>query len=146
MTTPLGRPDCKAQRIRSLVLKELATLSRRPNSVELRDGALSKLRPYVEAELEALETLEWLRDLTAEELARRRAFALLLSVAGRGKEERRSANERILEALRLGAVTSSELQELTGASAGTVRNNLCQLVKDGMLVAEGDYPKTYRLV
>ena len=31
-------------------------------------------------------------------------------------------------------------------SAGTVRNNLCQLVKDGKLVAEGGYPKTYSLV
>ena len=146
MNTPLGKPDSKAQRIQSLVLKELATLSRRPCSVELRSGALSKLRPYVEAELEALETLEWVRDLTAEELARRRAFTLLLSVAGRGEEEGKPANERILEALRLGAVTSSELQELTGASAGTVRNNLCELVKDGVLVAEGGYPTTYRLV
>ena len=107
---------------------------------------MSKLRPYVEAELEALETLEWLRDLTDEELARRRAFTLLLSVAGHGKEERKPVNERILEALRLGAVTNCELQELTGASAGAVRNNLCQLVKDGKLVAEGRYPKTYRLV
>jgi predicted Rossmann fold nucleotide-binding protein DprA/Smf involved in DNA uptake len=128
-----------------LVLEELATLSRRPYSVELRSRALSNLRPYVEEELEALETLEWLRDLTAEELARRRAYRMLLSVAGHGKMEDRPANERILEALRLEAVTSSELQELTGASAGTVRNNLCQLVKEGKVVAEGGYPKIYRL-
>jgi hypothetical protein len=128
-----------------LVLEELVALSRRPYSVELKRGALSKLRPYVEEELEALETLEWLRDLTAEELAWRQAFTMLLSVAGYGKEEGRPANERILEALRLGAVTNSELQKLTGASAGTVRNNLCQLVKDGEVVAEGGYPKIYRL-
>jgi Fic family protein len=128
-----------------LVLEELVALSRRRYSVELKSGALSKLRPYVEEELEARETLEWLRDLTAEELTRQRAFTMFLSVAGHGKEEGRPAKERILEVLRLGAVTNSEIQELTGASAGTVRNNLCQLVKEGEVVAEGGYPKTYRL-
>jgi Fic family protein len=145
LAAPLRRQDSKAQRIRSLVLEELVDRSRRPYSAEHRSGASSRLRPYVEEELEALETLEWLRDLTAEELARRRAFTMFLSVAGHGKEESRPANERILEALRLGALTHSELQELTGASAGTVRNNLCQLVKDREVVAEGGYPKTYRL-
>jgi hypothetical protein len=146
LTAPLGRPDSKAERIRSLVPEEPDALSRRPYPIEQKSGALSRLRPYVEAELEALETLEWLRDLTDEELARRRVFTMLLSVVGRARKESKPASGRILEALRLGAATNVELQELTGANAGTVRNNLCQLIKDGEVVAEGGgYPRTFRL-
>jgi len=40
----------------------------------------------LEAELEALETLEWLRDLTDEELARQRAFTMLVSVVRQDEE------------------------------------------------------------
>jgi hypothetical protein len=86
-------------------------------------AALSKLIPHVEAELEALETLEWLRDLTDEELARRRAFVMFLAALRRseeaGVERDKPARERVLAALRCGAATNAELQELTGAEAGT---------------------------
>jgi predicted HTH transcriptional regulator len=129
-----------------LVLAELDALSRPPYAAERTSGVLSKLKPHVESELEALETLEWLRDLTGEELARRRVFTMLLSTVGHGTGGLRTTNERILEALRLGAATNPELRELTGASASTVRNGLCQLIKDGEVVAEGEgYPRTYRL-
>jgi hypothetical protein len=111
--------------------------------------ALWKLRPHVEAELEALETLEWLRDLTNEELARRRAFVMFLAAIRPGEEagvERdKPARERVLAALRYGAATNPELQELTGAKAGTVRDALCLLVYEGEVVAEGGRPMTYRL-
>jgi len=74
----------------SLVLEVLDCLPRRSGSAEhhppLPRGALSKLRPHVEAELEALETLEWLRDLTGEELARRRAFVMFLAAIRRSEE------------------------------------------------------------
>lgn len=144
MTTPLRRADSRAEKIRSLVLKEVDTLSRQPSLVGRKSGTLSKLRPHVEAELEALETLEWVRDLTGEELARRRVFTALLSACGRSKARVGPANERILKALELRGATGSELQELTGASAGTVRNNLSRLIRAGEVVSEG-YPKTYRL-
>jgi hypothetical protein len=113
-------------------------------------GALSKLRSHVQAELEALETLEWLRDLTGEELARRRAFVMFLAAFRRieeaGVERDKPARERVLGALlRHGAATNPELQELTGAKAGTVRDTLCLLVYEGEVVAEGRGPMTYRL-
>jgi hypothetical protein len=111
--------------------------------------ALSKLRPHVEAELEALETLEWLRDLTNEELARRRAFVMFLAAIRpseeAGVERDKPARERVLAALRYGAATNPELQELTGAKAGTVRDTLCLLVYEGEVDAEGGSPITYRL-
>ena len=111
--------------------------------------ALSKLRPHVEAELEALETLEWLRDLTGEELARRRAFVMFLAALRRseeaGVERDKPARERVLAALRCGAATNAELQEFTGAKAGTVRDTLSLLVYEGEVVAEGRSPMTYRL-
>jgi len=110
---------------------------------------LSKLRPHVEAELEALETLEWLRDLTDEELARRRAFVMFLAAIRPGEEagvkRDKHARERVLAALRYGVATNPELQELTGAKAGTVRDALCLLVYEGEVVAEGGRPMTYRL-
>ena len=103
----------------------------------------------MEAELEALETLEWLRDLTGEELARRRAFVMFLAALRRseeaGVERDKPARERVLAALRCGAATNPELQELTGAKAGTVRDTLCLLVYEGEVVAEGERPMTYRL-
>jgi hypothetical protein len=136
-----------------LVLEVLDGLSRRSGSAEhhpaLSRGALSKLRPHVEAELEALETLEWLRDLTGEELARRRAFVMFLAAIRRseqaGVERDKPARERVLAALRHGVATNPELQELTGAKAGTVRDTLCLLVYEGEVVAEGRHPMTYRL-
>ncbi|HLL56546.1 MAG TPA: hypothetical protein VK359_01350 [Rubrobacteraceae bacterium] len=41
---------------------------------------MSKLKPHVDAQLEALETLDGLRDLTDEELERQRMFMMLLCV------------------------------------------------------------------
>ena len=138
----------------SLVLEVLDGLPRRSGSAEHRPPALpratlSKLRPRVEAELEALESLEWLRDLTGEELARRRAFVMFLATIRRGEEagvqREKPARERVLAALRCGAATNPELQELTGAKAGTVRDTLSLLVYEGEVVAEGARPMTYRL-
>jgi hypothetical protein len=141
----------RAERVQSLVLEKVASLLRCPpeRRKDATHEALSKLRPHVEAELEALETLEWLRDLTNEELARRRAFVMFLAAIRSGEEagvERdKPARERILAALRCGAATNPELQELTGAKAGTVRDALCLLVYEGEVVAEGRPPMTYRL-
>jgi hypothetical protein len=154
MRTPsLRRPHSRAERLYSLVLEVLDGLPRRSGSAEhhpaLSRGVLSGLRPHVEAELEALETLEWLRDLTGEELARRRAFVMFLAAIRRSKEagaERdEPARERVLAALRCGAATNPELQGLTGAKVGTVRDTLCLLVYEGEVVAEGRPPMTYRL-
>lgn len=149
MTTPLRRSDSRAERIQSLIMERLDGLSRQTYSAarkgeDLRE-ALSKLRPHVEAELETLETLEWLRDLTDEELARRRMFAMLLSVAGRSREQSKPARERILAVLSLGAATNSEIQKLTGVGMSTIRNNLCELTNKGEVVAGRGRPKTYRL-
>jgi hypothetical protein len=154
LRTSPRRPHSRAERVYSLVLKVLDGLPRRSDSAEhhpaLSRGALSKLRSHVEAELEALETLEWLRDLTGEELARRRAFVMFLAAIRRSKEagvERdKPARERVLAALRYGAATNPELQVLTGAKVGTVRDTLSLLVYEGEVVAEGERPITYRLV
>jgi hypothetical protein len=154
LRTSPRRPHSRAERVYSLVLKVLDGLPRRSDSAEhhpaLSRGALSKLRSHVEAELEALETLEWLRDLTGEELARRRAFVMFLAAIRRSKEagaERdEPARERVLAALRCGAATNPELQVLTGAKVGTVRDTLSLLVYEGEVVAEGERPITYRLV
>jgi len=141
----------RAERVQSLVLERLASLLRCPpeRRKDATHEALSKLRPHVEAELEALETLEWLRDLTNEELARRGAFVMFLAATNRSEEasvERdKPARERVLAALRYGAATNSELQELTGAKAGTVRDALSLLVYEGEVVAEGERPITYCL-
>jgi hypothetical protein len=153
LKTSLRRPPSRSESVYSLILEVLDGLQRRSGSAEhhpaLPREVLSKLRPHVEAELEALETLEWLRDLTGEELARRRAFVMFLAAIRRGEEagvERvKPARERVLAALRCGAATNPELQELTGAKAGTVRDTLCLLVYEGDVVAEGRQPMTYRL-
>jgi predicted Rossmann fold nucleotide-binding protein DprA/Smf involved in DNA uptake len=139
----------------SLVLEVLDGLPRRSGSAEhhppaLPRGDISKLRPLVQAELEALETLEWLRDLTDEELARRRAFVVFLAAIGRSEQagvelDEPPARERVLAALRYGPATNPELQESTGAKAGTVRDTLCLLVYEGEVVAEEGHPMTYRL-
>ena len=108
--------------------------------------AFCKLRPHVEAELEALESLERLRDLREEELARRQVFAMLISVVRQEEVENRPARERILEVLRLKAATNSEIQRRTGISEGTIRNNLFELIHSGEVLGDGGRPKTYQLV
>ena len=151
MTHTLRWSVSRAERVQSLVLEKVASLLRCPpeRRKDATHEAFSKLRPHVEAELEALETLEWLRDLTNEELARRRAFVMFLAAIRRSEEasvERADpARECVLAALRCGAATNPELQELTGAKAGTVRDTLCLLVYEGEVVAEGGCPMTYRL-
>jgi predicted HTH transcriptional regulator len=107
---------------------------------EATHEAFSKLRPHVEAELEALESLERLRDLTEEELARRQVFAMLISVVRQGEEANRPARERILEVLRLKDATNSELQRYTGISTGTIRNNLFELIHSGEVVGDRGRP------
>jgi len=131
-----------------LVLEKVASLLRCPaeRREEATHEALSKLRPHVAAELEALESLEWLRDLTEEELARRRAFTMLVSVVRQDEEVKRPARMRSLAGLSLKAATNSELQRRTGASAATIRNNLSGLINDGEVVGDGGRPKTYKLV
>jgi Fic family protein len=113
---------------------------------EARYEAFSKLRPHVEAELNELESLEGLRDLTEEELARRRAFMMLVSVVRQDEAARRPARERIRAVLHLKAMTNSELQRRTGISTGTIRNNLFGLIEEGEVVGDGGRPKTYQLV
>jgi hypothetical protein len=148
LTHPLRWSDSKAERVQSLVLEKVDSLLRCPaeRKEEATHEAFSKLRPHVEAELVALETLEWLRDLTDEELARRRAFTMLVSVVRHDEEANRPARERILAALRLKAATNSELQKRTGISASTIRNNLFSLIKGGEVVGDVGCPKTYKLV
>ena len=148
MTHPLRWPDSKVERVQSLVLERVDSLLRCPaeRREEATYEALSKLRPHVEAQLEALETLEWLRDLTDEERARRRAFTMLVSVVRQDEEAKRPARERIFAVLRLKAATNSELQRRTGISTSTIRNNLFELIHSGEVVGDGGRPKTYQLV
>jgi Fic family protein len=138
----------RAERFRSLILEKVASLSRCPpeRREEATYEAFSKLRPHLEAELEALETMEGLRDLTDEELARRQVFAMLISVVRQQEEANRSARERILEVLRLKAATNSDLQRGAGISTGTIRNNLSGLIHSGEVIGDGGRPKTYQLV
>jgi Fic family protein len=148
LTHSLRWSDSRAERVRSLVLGKVAGLLRCPpeRREEATLEAFSKLRPDVEEELEALETLEWLRDLTEEELARRQVFAMLVSVVRREGEANRPARERILDILRLKDATNSELQRCTGISRGTIRNNLIELIHSGEVLGDGGRPKTYQLV
>ena len=147
MTRSLRWYDSRVERVQSLVLEKVETLLRCPAELEeeATHEALSKLRPHVEAALEELETLEWLRDLTDEELARRQAFMLLVSVSRQHEAERKPARQRILGALHLDAATFPQLQKRTGAGASTIRHHLSELINDGEVVAEGGYPRIYRL-
>jgi hypothetical protein len=88
--------ESKAERVQSLVLEKVESLLRCPakRRKEATHEALSKLRPHVEAELEALETLEWLRELTDEELARRRAFTMLVSVVRQNRSRHTQGGQR----------------------------------------------------
>jgi hypothetical protein len=148
VTHSLRWSESRAERVRSLVLEKVASLLRCPleRREEATHEAFSKLRPHVEAELEALESLEGLRDLTEEELARRQVFAMLVSVLRQGEEANRPARERILEVLLLKDATNSELQMRTGISTGTIRNNLFELIHSGEVVGDRGCPKTYQLV
>jgi hypothetical protein len=151
LTPTLRWSVSRAERVQSLVLEKAASLLRCPpeRRKDATHEAFSKLRPHVEAELEALETLEWLRDLTNEELVRQRVFGMFLAAIRpseeAGVERDKPARERVLAALRYGAATNPELQELTGEKAGTVRDTLCLLVYEGEVVAEGGSPMTYSL-
>jgi hypothetical protein len=62
------------------------------------------------------------------------------------EEESRPVKERILIALRLEGATNKQLQQITGASEGTVRNKLSELVGTGEVVGDGRRPTTYDLV
>jgi hypothetical protein len=61
------------------------------------------------------------------------------------EEERIPMKDRIIGALRAGPATNVELQKLTGAGDGTVRNKLSELMQDGVVVADDGRPKNYRL-
>jgi AAA domain len=61
------------------------------------------------------------------------------------EEERIPMKERIVGALRNGPATNAELQKLTGAGDGTVRNKLSELMQEGTVIADDGRPKTYRL-
>ena len=62
------------------------------------------------------------------------------------EEESRPVKERILVALRLEGATNKQLQQITGASEGTVRNKLSELRTDGLITDDGRRPVTYNLV
>jgi DNA-binding transcriptional ArsR family regulator len=62
------------------------------------------------------------------------------------EEESRPVKERILVALRLEGATNKQLQQITGASEGTIRNKLSELRSDGLITDDGKRPVTYRLV
>src|SRR5215211_4437821 len=62
------------------------------------------------------------------------------------EEESRPVKERILVALRLEGATNKQLQQITGASEGTIRNKLSELRTDGLITDDGKRPVTYNLV
>jgi DNA-binding transcriptional ArsR family regulator len=62
------------------------------------------------------------------------------------EEESRPVKDRILVALRLEGCTNKQLQTITGASEGTVRNKLSELRADGLITDDGKRPATYSLV
>ncbi len=147
MERPLRWSDSRVERVHALVLAKVETLLRCPSEVEeeATHEVLSKLKPHAEAALEELETLEWLRDLTDKELSRQRTFELLVSVVQHHEGQRKPARQRILEALHLDDATFPQLQKRTGAGASTIRHHLSELINEGQVVAEGGYPRTYRL-
>src|SRR5918994_2931078 len=61
------------------------------------------------------------------------------------EEESRPVKERILVALRLEGATNKQLQQITGASEGTIRNKLSELRTDGLITDDGKRPATYHL-
>jgi len=62
------------------------------------------------------------------------------------EEESRPVKGRILVALRLEGATNKQLQQITGASEGTIRNKLSELRTDGLITDDGKRPVTYNLV
>jgi hypothetical protein len=62
------------------------------------------------------------------------------------EEESKPVKERILIALRLEAATNKQLQQITGASEGTIRNKLSELRTEGLITDDGKRPVTYTLV
>src|SRR5215208_5797076 len=61
------------------------------------------------------------------------------------EEERMPMKDRIIGALRVGPATNVELQTLTGAGDGTIRNKLSELIQAGVVVADDGRPKNYCL-
>ncbi len=59
------------------------------------------------------------------------------------EEDRIPVKARIMGALRGGGATNVDLQKLTGAEAGTIRNKLSELMQEGAVVADEGRPKTY---
>jgi hypothetical protein len=53
------------------------------------------------------------------------------------EEESKPVKERLVGALRIGPATNADLQRLTGASPGTIRNNLSHLIQAGTVVEDG---------
>jgi DNA-binding transcriptional ArsR family regulator len=62
------------------------------------------------------------------------------------EEESRPVRERILTALRLEGATTKQLQQITGATEGTIRNKLSELRGEGLITDDGKRPVTYNLV
>jgi hypothetical protein len=60
-------------------------------------------------------------------------------------EESRPVKERILAALRLEGATKKQLEQVTGASTGTVSNKLSELRAEGLIDDDGKRPATYFL-
>ena len=84
MAHPVGRwPVTAVERAQLLVQEAVTRLLRCPpqRKEAATHEALSTLRPHLKAALEELETIGQLRDLTDVELARQRAFIMLLGVA-----------------------------------------------------------------
>jgi hypothetical protein len=77
-----SEPERKVDEAASLLRETVEHLSRRCPSYLLGAAAyegLTDLRPHLEEALAALEDIEGRRRLTDEELARRRAFKMLLA-------------------------------------------------------------------
>jgi hypothetical protein len=53
------------------------------------------------------------------------------------EEESKPVKERVAAGLELGPATNADLQRLTGASPGTIRNNLSQLIQEGVVREDG---------
>jgi hypothetical protein len=89
LANPNGWAHSEVERVRELILEEFDALLQSPaeSREEATREALSRLEPHLKGALKALETLERVRGLTEEELARRAAFVSLLDLAGRPGHE-----------------------------------------------------------
>jgi AAA domain len=61
------------------------------------------------------------------------------------EEDRIPVKDRIVGVLRNGPATNVELQKLTGAGDGTIRNKLSELMQEGTVIPDDGRPKNYRL-